>query len=41
MLLGAGYSTRLYPLTEDREKTLLEIASKTITDYIVENSRST
>lgn len=36
ILLGAGYATRLYPLTKDKAKPLLEIAGKTITDHIVE-----
>src|SRR5699024_2981929 len=36
ILLGAGYATRLYPLTKDRAKPLLEVAGKTITDHIVE-----
>src|SRR5699024_10695282 len=36
VLLGAGYATRLYPLTKDKAKPLLEVAGKTITDHIVE-----
>src|SRR5699024_4334487 len=36
ILLGAGYATRLYPLTKDRAKPLLEVAGKSITDHIVE-----
>lgn len=36
ILLGAGYATRLYPLTKDKAKPLLEVAGKTITDHIVE-----
>lgn len=31
-----GYATRLYPLTKNRPKPLLEVASKTILDYITE-----
>lgn len=33
---GAGYTTRLYPLTKDKAKLLLEVAGKKITDHIVE-----
>lgn len=36
IVLAAGYATRLYPLTKDRPKPLLEVAGKTIFDYIVE-----
>lgn len=36
ILLGAGYATRLYPLTKNRAKPLLEIPGKTVTDRIVE-----
>lgn len=37
ILLGAGYATRLYPLTKNNKaKPLLEVAGKTITDDIVE-----
>ncbi|MCL2618708.1 MAG: nucleotidyltransferase family protein [Defluviitaleaceae bacterium] len=36
IVLAAGYATRLYPLTLDRPKALLEIAGKPIIDYIVE-----
>lgn len=36
IVLGAGYATRLYPLTKDRPKPLLKVAGKTILDYIVE-----
>lgn len=36
ILLGAGYATRLYPLTKNRAKPLLEIPGKTVTDHIVE-----
>ena len=34
--LAAGYATRLYPLTENMPKPLLEVAGKTILDFIVE-----
>lgn len=36
LVLAAGYATRLYPLTENTPKPLLEVAGKTILDYIVE-----
>ncbi|AMB99065.1 hypothetical protein AWM75_03190 [Aerococcus urinaehominis] len=36
LILAAGYATRLYPLTENTPKPLLEVAGKTILDYIVE-----
>ena len=36
LVLAAGYATRLYPLTENQPKPLLEVAGKTILDYIVE-----
>ena len=35
LLLAAGYATRLYPLTLDRPKSLLEIGSKPIIDFIL------
>ena len=34
IILAAGYATRLYPLTLDRPKALLEIGGKPIIDYI-------
>ncbi|MGP6140245.1 MULTISPECIES: nucleotidyltransferase family protein [unclassified Jeotgalibaca] len=36
IILAAGYATRLYPLTKDRPKPLLEVAGKTILDFIAE-----
>jgi len=36
LILAAGYATRLYPLTIDKPKPLLEVGSKTITDRLVE-----
>lgn len=36
LILAAGYATRLYPLTENMPKPLLEVAGKSILDYIVE-----
>ena len=35
-MLAAGYATRLYPLTKDRPKPLLEVAGKPMLNYIVE-----
>jgi glucose-1-phosphate thymidylyltransferase len=35
ILLGAGYGTRLYPLTKDRPKTLLPIAGKPMVEWIL------
>ena len=35
IILAAGYSTRLYPLTEHTAKPLLPVGSKTILDYIL------
>mgnify|MGYP001304951207 CR=1 FL=1 len=36
LLLAAGYSTRLYPLTKNFPKPLLEIANKPVITYIIE-----
>jgi glucose-1-phosphate thymidylyltransferase len=36
LVLAAGYATRLYPLTLDRPKALLEVAGKPMLDYVVE-----
>lgn len=35
IILAAGYATRLYPLTKDFPKPLLEVGEKTILDHIV------
>ncbi|MCZ0717779.1 nucleotidyltransferase family protein [Aerococcus kribbianus] len=35
LILAAGYATRLYPLTKDTPKALLEVAGQTIMDHIV------
>lgn len=34
IILAAGYATRLYPLTKDKPKPLLEVAGKTILEHI-------
>lgn len=36
IILAAGYATRLYPLTLDKPKALLEVNGKTILDYILD-----
>lgn len=35
LILAAGYATRLYPITKDYPKPLLEIGSQPIIDYII------
>ena len=37
MILAAGYATRLYPLTENFPKPLLEVQGKTILDWLIED----
>ena len=37
MILAAGYATRLYPLTENFPKPLLEVKEKTILDWLVDD----
>lgn len=37
IVLGAGYATRLYPLTENFPKPLLKIKDKTILDHLVDD----
>ncbi len=36
ILLAAGYATRLYPLTKDRPKALLQLGKKTILDRLMD-----
>lgn len=36
IILAAGFATRLYPLTEQKPKALLEIGGRPILDYLVE-----
>ena len=37
LILAAGYATRLYPLTENFPKPLLEVQGKTILDWLTED----
>lgn len=37
IILAAGYATRLYPLTENFPKPLLEVGGKTIVDWLVDD----
>ena len=37
VVLAAGYATRLYPLTENFPKPLLEVNGKSILDYLIED----
>ena len=36
VILAAGYATRLYPLTRDRPKHLLEVGGKPVLDHLLE-----
>ena len=40
LVLAAGYATRLYPLTENFPKPLLEVQGKTILDWLLEDIES-
>lgn len=40
LILAAGYATRLYPLTENFPKPLLEVGGKTILDWLVDDIAS-
>lgn len=40
LILAAGYATRLYPLTENFPKPLLDIGGKTIVDWLIDDLRS-
>src|SRR6478735_11923030 len=37
LILAAGYATRLYPLTETRAKPLLDVASKPMMEWVIDN----
>lgn len=40
LILAAGYATRLYPLTENFPKPLLEVKGKTIIDWLIDDLNS-
>lgn len=40
LVLAAGYATRLYPLTINKPKALLEVKGKTILDHIVDKTET-
>lgn len=40
LILAAGYATRLYPLTENFPKPLLEVQGKTILDWLIEDMQT-
>ena len=40
IILAAGYATRLYPLTENFPKPLLEVCGKTILDRLIDDISS-
>ena len=37
IILAAGYATRLYPLTLDKAKPLLEVAGRPIIEWVLAN----
>jgi glucose-1-phosphate thymidylyltransferase len=37
LILAAGYATRLYPLTENRAKPLLDVAGKPMMEWVIDN----
>ena len=41
IILAAGYATRLYPLTENFPKPLLEVAGKPILDWLIDDMNKT
>ena len=40
LILAAGYATRLYPLTENFPKPLLDVGGKTIVDWLIDDLRT-
>lgn len=40
LILAAGYATRLYPLTENYPKPLLQVRGKTIIDWLIDDIES-
>ena len=41
LILAAGYATRLYPLTENYPKPLLDVNGKTILDWLIDDIEAT
>jgi len=41
LILAAGYATRLYPLTENFPKPLLDVAGKSILDWLIDDMSQT
>ncbi len=37
LILAAGYATRLYPLTENRAKPLLDVGAKPMLEWVIDN----
>ena len=37
LILAAGYATRLYPLTENKAKPLLDVAGKPMLEWVIDN----
>ena len=37
LILAAGYATRLYPLTLNKAKPLLEVAGKPMIEWVLDN----
>jgi glucose-1-phosphate thymidylyltransferase len=37
LILAAGYATRLYPLTREKAKPLLEVAGKPMIAWVLDN----
>ena len=37
LILAAGYATRLYPLTENKAKPLLDVAGKPMIEWVLDN----
>ena len=40
IILAAGYATRLYPLTKNFPKPLLEVGGKTILDHLIDQVKT-